>query len=89
LSEPQRSRKVPACEHKREAMDTLSPAECQVLIEVLTEQLGRSATNEQFCDSLLGLLEDIPRLEHLTPAKAARLAQQLWRNYLDQEKRQD
>lgn len=80
---------VPACEHKREAMNTLSSEECQVLMEVLTQQLGSSATNEQFCDALLGLLEDIPGLERLHPDEAARLAQQLWRTYRDQEERQD
>jgi hypothetical protein len=70
-------------------MDTLSPGECEVLVALLTEQLGRDATNQQFYDRLLGLLEDIPGLEHLTPAKAAHLAQQLWRTYLDQEDHQD
>jgi len=70
-------------------MDTLSPGECEALVALLTEQLGRDATNEQFCDSLLAVFEDIPGLERLTPAEVAHLAYQLWRTYREQENQQD
>lgn len=70
-------------------MDTLSPGECEALVALLTEQLGSGATNEQFCDSLLAVLEDIPGLEGLTPAQVAHLAFQLWRTYREQKDRQN
>lgn len=70
-------------------MDTLSPGECEALVALLTEQLGSGATNEQFCDSLLAVLEDIPGLERLQLDDVARLAHQLWRSYCEQEGSQD
>lgn len=68
-------------------MDTLSPGECEALVALLTEQFGSGATNEQFCDSLLAVLEDIPGLERLASAEVAHLAHQLWRTYREQEDR--
>lgn len=71
------------------AMHTLSQEERQTLIAMIGELHGSCLTYEQFADAMLGLFEEIPGFETISPTSAKRIVLNLWSTYHGQEARQD
>lgn len=68
-------------------MQTLSAEEKRTLLEIIDEEFGPDLTFDDFSDAVLGLFDDIPGFETITPAKASRYVEQLWSQYHGQEPR--
>ena len=66
-------------------MRTLTAEQKQSLLGLINEQFGSHLGFDEFADAMLGLFEDIPGFETISPAKADRLVNQLWRIYRGQK----
>lgn len=64
-----------------------SPEHERLLLDLLVEQLGRTASRECFAEALLATWEEISGFERLSPARARHLVRHYWSKYLEQEDR--
>lgn len=62
-------------------MKSLTTAQKQELVEIITEEFDNELEIEDFTDALLGLLEDVAGFETAKEAAIIKLTQQLWRLY--------
>lgn len=68
-------------------MQTLTAEEKKNLVGIVIEDFGLELTFDDFSDAVLGLFEDIPGFETISPSKAFRYVNQLWSQYHGQESR--
>jgi len=62
-------------------MHTLTEEQQTMLLDMLNEQFGLHLEFEEFSDVLLGLFEDIPGFETISPSTANRLIKLFWSKY--------
>lgn len=64
-------------------MKSLTAEQKQNLVEIITEEFGVDLDLDEFADSLLCLLEDVPGFETASDRKINNLIEQLWSQYHD------
>ncbi len=74
----------------KKSLDTkcLSAEERTNLVELVREKYGDTLTRIDFVDVILGLFEDIPGFEAISPSAAKYLVHQLWSTYHGKESRE-
>lgn len=70
---------------KNTSPKALSKSECRTLVAILNEQYGPGLMYDEFLDGMLGLFEDIPGFEAMSPEEAAAHLQTLWSLYHGQK----
>lgn len=66
---------------KNISTQTLSKRESRTLVAIMNEQYGPGLAHDEFVNGMLGLFEDIPGFEAMSPEKAAPHLQTLWSLY--------
>lgn len=64
-------------------MKSLTTEQKQHLVEIIIEEFGTGMKLDDFTDTLLGLLENMPGFETAQESTINKLTQQLWRKYHD------
>ena len=66
---------------KKISMHTLSSREQRTLVAIMNERYGAGLDYEQFSEGMLGVFEDIPGFETMSPEQANPLLLTLWNSY--------
>ncbi len=64
-------------------MKSLTSEQKQNLVEIIKDEYGNVLDFDDFTDTLLALLEDVPGFETAKESTINKLTQQLWRKYHD------
>jgi len=73
---------------KTTALQTLSYKEQKTLVDIMRDLHGLTLSYEEFADAALGMFENIPGFETISPAKASHFVLTLWSTYHGQESNQ-